>query len=543
MSRHVVAGVLLLTVGGCSLIPDYERPPLPVAAAYPAGPAYPSSNLSTAQALQSADTIGWRDFFADPQLQTLVEISLRNNRNLRIAALNIASAQAQYRIQRSDLFPHISLSGIGQFGTLPEQTSIASGGFGGGSGGTGAAASTTSSAASLGSTGTTSAIATAPTAVTTTPSQHISYRYYNVGLGFASYELDLFGRLRSLTSQALETYLANIETARSTQISLIAEVASAYFTVLADRELLRITNETVKSEEDAYNLTMQQFRGGTTTLLSVRQAETALETARANVPLYVRQAAVDENALVLLLGQPIPADLPLGRGLDHQDLMTDLPAGLPSDLLLRRPDIVAAEHNLLAANASIGAARAAFFPSISLTSTGGVAGSQLSRLFTAGGLTWSFAPQINLPIFTAGQNQGNLDLAKVQTSIQVATYEQTIQTAFREVSDALAGLQTYVDQVKAQQRLVDASADSLRLSLLRFQGGVDSFLPVLQAQQSLYPAQQNLLSLKQAQLTNYINLYKALGGGLVERTVARTEVPATAPLAATPAINQVATSR
>ena len=529
MKRFALACTALLAVGGCSLIPDFMRPDLPVSATYPTGPAYPIQNLTAEQALQSADTIGWRNFFPDLRMQAYIEIALRNNRNLRIAALNVQSAQALFRVQRADLFPHISLSGIGEFGTLPEQTSIASSGASGGS-----TASTTGASTVGTATGATSAtgsvVASTPTMVSNTPAQHISYRYYNVGLGFSSYELDLFGRLRSLSSQAFETYLASAETARSTQISLIAEVASAYLTVLADRELLRITNETVKSEQDAYDLTMQLLRGGTTTLLSVRQAETALETAKANVPLYTRQAAQDENALVLLLGQPMPDNLPLGRGLDNQDLITTLPAGLPSALLLRRPDIVAAEHNLLAANASIGAARAAFFPSISLTSSGGVAGSQLSRLFTAGALNWSFAPQINLPIFTAGQNQGNLDYAKIQKSIQVATYEQTIQTAFREVADALAGRQTYVDQVLAQQRLVDAAADSLRLSLMRFRGGVDSFIPVLQAQQSLYPAQQTLLSLKQAQLTNDINLYKALGGGLVERTVAPSVVPAQAPI-------------
>ena len=529
MSRLLLAA-LALTLGSCSLIPDLDAPPLPVSATYPTGAAYQDPNLTAEQAVQRADTIGWRNFFPDQRMQALIEISLRNNRNLRIAALNVATAQAQYRVQRSDLFPHISLSGVGEYGTLPEQTSIASSGAGGRSGAassSGAAGSTaaTTAASNLPGAATTSVVANAPTSLTTTPAQHISYRYYNVGLGFASYELDVFGRLRSLTTQAFETYLANADTARSTQISLIAEVASGYLTVLADRELLRITNDTVKSEQDAYDITNQMFKGGTTTLLSVRQAETALETAKANIPLYTRQSAQDENALVVLIGQPIPTDLPVGRGLDHQDLLANLPAGLPSDLLLRRPDIVAAEHNLLSANASIGAARAAFFPSISLTSSGGVAGSQLSRLFTAGGLTYSFAPQVNIPIFTAGQNQGNLDLAKLQKNIQIATYEQTIQTAFREVSDALAGRQTYVDQVAAQQRLVDAAADSVRLSLMRFRGGVDSFLPVLQAQQSLYPAQQNLLSLKQAQLTNYINLYKALGGGLVETTVS----PATAP--------------
>lgn len=496
-------------VSGCSLIPDYLRPGLPVSPTYPTGPAYKDATLTPMEARRSADTIGWREFFPDQRLQALIAIAIENNRNLRVAVLNVAKAQAQYRVQRSDLFPHISASGVGEYGTLPERTSITSSSASGGN-------------ASSGTVGGTSAVASSPTSVTTTGGQHISYRYYNVGLGFTAFELDLFGRLRSLTSEAFEQYLATAETARSTQISLVAEVASAYITTLADDALLKITQETVTSEQSAYDLTNTLFNGGATTLLSVRQAETALESARANLSLYTRQRAQDENALVLLLGQPVPADLPPARRLDEQDLLASLQVGLPSDLLLRRPDVVAAEHNLLAANASIGAARAAFFPSITLTSSGGVAGSQLSRLFTGAGLTWSFAPQVNLPIFTAGQNQGNLDLAKIQTNIQVAQYEQTIQTAFREVADALAGRATYVDQVHSEQRLVDAAADSLRLSLMRFRAGVDSFIPVLQAQQTLYPAQQTLLSLKQTQLTNEINLYKALGGGTSETGALRS---------------------
>jgi outer membrane protein, multidrug efflux system len=482
-------------LGGCSLVPDYLRPDLPVAPSYPTGAAYKGANQTPAQAAASADGIGWRDFFTDPRLQSLIDAAIRNNRDLRVAALNVAAAQAQYRVQRSDLFPQIGLNGAGEFGSLPEGTALPISGTSVGSGSGGAA-----------------------TNVVPTGSEHVSYRYYSAGIGFTSYELDLFGRLRSLTSQAFEQYLGYAETARSSQISLVAEVASGYLAVLADQALLKITEDTLASETASYTLTNTMFKGGTTTLISVRQAETAVDTARANLALYTRQAAQDENALVLLLGEPMPADLPLGRGLDEQGLLSDLPPGLPSDLLFRRPDIAAAEHNLIAANANIGAARAAFFPSISLTGSGGVAGSQFSHLFTGGGLTWSFEPQLNIPIFTAGQNQGNLDLAKVQKNIQVAQYEKTIQTAFREVSDALAARTTYIDQVKAQQQLVDAAADSVRLSTLRFRTGVDTYLPVLTAQQSLYSAQQTLLNLKQAQLANLVTLYKALGGGWHEHT-------------------------
>jgi multidrug efflux system outer membrane protein len=302
-------------------------------------------------------------------------------------------------------------------------------------------------------------------------------------------------------------------------------VANAWLTVLADRELLRLTQETVDSDQRSLDLTQRTLNGGTNTLLAVRQAQTALQTARANLGQYQRQEAQDTDALVLLLGQPIPPDLAHTTGLAGQNLLTDIPAGLPSDLLTRRPDIRAAEHNLMAANANIGAARAAFFPSITLTASGGVAGSQLSHLFTRGATTFSFDPQINIPIFTAGQNQANLDLAKVQKNIQVAQYEKTIQTAFREVADGLVGRTTYMDQVREQQALVDAAADSLRLSQLRFREGVDTFLPVLDAQRTLYTAQQQLLQLQEAQLANLVTLYKALGGGWTDTVTTQASNP------------------
>jgi multidrug efflux system outer membrane protein len=493
-----VSAVALL--GGCSLIPDYHRPGLPVATSYPTGDAYKVARQSPKQAGLSADAIGWRDFFTDERLRSLIDIALRNNRDLRVAALNVAVAQAQYRVQRSDLFPQISASPVAELGSLPGSAAIPTGTTGVGSAGT--AGSPTNSN------------------LITTGAQHVPYHFYDVGVGFTSYELDLFGRLRSMTSQAFQQYLSQAETVRSSQISLVAEVASAYLSVLADQELLRVTQDTLTSEQASYDLTNAMFKQGSTTLLSLRQSETAVDTARSSLAQYTRQQAQDENALVLLLGEPMPANLPAGRGLDEQGLLSDLPAGLPSDLLFRRPDIVAAEHSLIAANANIGAARAAFFPSISLTASGGVAGSQLNRLFTSAGTIWSFEPEITIPIFTAGQNQAELDLAKVQKNIQVAQYEKAIQTAFREVSDALAARATYADQVKAQQQLVDAAADSVRLSTMLFRTGVDNYLPLLTAQQTLYSAQQMLLNLKQAELSNLVTLYKALGGGWNEQTSA-----------------------
>jgi multidrug efflux system outer membrane protein len=492
LSALLLAGTML---AGCSLIPDYERPAEPVAAAYPQGPAYRAED-KTPPAV-TADALGWRDFFADPALQQLIGIALQNNRDLRVATLNIQSAQAQYRSQFANLFPQIAATGAGEFEEIPGSSALAFGGGGGGAS-TGGAASSASQIP--------------------TGSKAVNFRFFNAGIGFTNYELDLFGKIRSQSDQAFEQYLGQEETRRSAQISLVAEVAGGYFAVLADRELVHLTEETLKSETASYDLAKLQLNGGTATALAARQAETAVDTARASLIQYTRQEAQDENALVLLLGQPIPADLPTGKGLDGQGLVADLPVGLPSDLLERRPDIVAAEHDLVAANANIGAARAAFFPSIALTASEGVSSTNLSHLFTGAAETWSFAPQLTVPIFTAGQNEANLDLAKAQKSIQVAQYEKAIQTAFREVADALAAHGTYGSQVKAQEDLVAATQDSLNLSQMRFKAGVDSYLPVLDAERSLYGAQQSLLTLKQAQLTQQATLYKALGGGWVEKT-------------------------
>jgi len=294
---------------------------------------------------------------------------------------------------------------------------------------------------------------------------------------------------------------------------LVAEVANAYLTLLADQELLRVTQDTLSSQEASYKLTKMSYDGGIDTALDLRQAETSVDTARANLAQYTRQAAQDQNALVLLLGSPLPADLPPGAGLDEQQLLAELPAGLPSDLLVRRPDILAAEHNLMAANASIGAARAAFFPSVTLTGNYGTASTQLSGLFDHGSTAWTFSPQISLPIFAAGAHVAALDLAKVQKNISIVQYEQAIQTAFREVADALAGRSTLDSQIAADQALLEATRESYRLSDMRFRDGVDNYLGVLDSQRSLYTAQQTLVGVKLSRLQNLVTLYKALGGG------------------------------
>ncbi|HTV52222.1 MAG TPA: efflux transporter outer membrane subunit [Steroidobacteraceae bacterium] len=496
-ARRGFAVALTLLLAACTLAPHYTRPVLPVADTWPADAQSGSAPQSAAAdepavrarpAVPGAE-IGWSDFFSDPRLRRLIEIALRNNRNLRVAMLNVGASQAQFRVQRANLFPFIGASGAAVVEKLPGNGAIQIAG-------SGSSASAVQPEGAPGST----------------------FRYYSAGIGITSYELDLFGRLRSLSTQAFEQYLASAESRRSAQLSLVGEVAADYFAVLADEALLKITDETLVSQTQSYDLTKAMFDRDTTTLLSLKQAESAVDAARANLSLYQRQLAQDSHALVLVLGQAPPPDLPAGTDIDSQNLLADLPAGLPSDLIVRRPDILAAEHTLRAANANIGAARAAFFPRIELTGSDGVASTRLSSLFGKGTGTWSFAPTITLPIFAGGQNRANLDLAGIEKRIEIAQYELSIQTAFREVADALAARSTYREQRLAQEALVAANADAYRLAQMRFQAGVDSYLATLDAERSLYAARQGLVTLKQAELTNLVTLYKALGGGWSEHT-------------------------
>jgi outer membrane protein, multidrug efflux system len=474
-------------LSACTLMPHYQRPQSPVPSQWPADapgttPTPPAAATPDANpAAVSADQIGWRDFFTDPRLERLIEVALANNRNLRIAVLNVSASEAQFRVERGNLFPAISASGSEVAERLPGGAAVPLGGLG-------------SPVEPVGSQGTT-------------------FRYFSAGIGFTNYELDLFGRERSLTTAAFEQYLAQSETRRSTQISLVAEVATDYFAVLADQALVKITQDTLQSESQSYELTRAMYEHDTTTLLSLRQAESAVDAARASLAQYQRQLAQDTHALALVLGQEIPADLPHGKDLDDPALLADIPAGLPSALLTQRPDILSAEHALRSANANIGAARAAFFPSIQLTASGGTESGRLSGLFRPGAATWNFAPTISLPIFTGGQNRANLDLAHIEKNVAIAQYELAIQTGFREVSDALSARGTYVDQRRAQGALVAADAEAYRLADMRFRTGVDSYLATLDAQRSLYAAQQDLVTVREAELANQVTLYKALGGG------------------------------
>ncbi|MBS3184998.1 MULTISPECIES: efflux transporter outer membrane subunit [unclassified Pseudomonas] len=463
MPRHALSLCAVLLCG-CSLVPDYQRPAAPVPEQFPQGPAYQGDAL----ARQHAED--WRQVFQDPVLRQLIDRALANNRDLREAALNVEAYRAQYRIQRADLLPKVSADAQGKRQYLPR-----------------------------GMTGT---------------DQGMISSTYAATLGISAYELDLFGRVRSLSDQALLTYLASEEARRSTQLSLVASVASAYLTWRADQELLVLSQETLAADQRSLRLTSAQRRAGTVSALDQIQSRTSVDSTRATVARYQRQVAQDLNQLTLLVGTPVEGDLAALPLADEQ--IAGLPAGLPSDLLRRRPDIVQAEYQLRAANANIGAARAAFFPSISLTANAGSTSPQLSGLFDGGSGTWLFQPQISLPIFTAGSLRASLDYATLQKDIQVAQYQKAIQGAFQEVADGLAARATYQRQLQAQRELVASNQRYYDLAEHRYRNGVDSSLTFLDAQHSLFTAQQGLISDRLAQLVAEVNLYAALGGGWQE---------------------------
>jgi multidrug efflux system outer membrane protein len=456
-----------LGLAGCAtLAPDYTRPPAPVPAAWPSGPAYKESAAQPTGG--AAADLAWRDFFISPGLRKVIELALANNRDLRLAALNLEKTRALYQIQRAELSPAVNASGSGSEQRLPAGVS--------------------------------------PTG------QSMVARQYEVNLGFSSYELDFFGRIRSLKDRALEQYLASEQARRSTQITLVGEVANTYLTLAADRQYLKLAQDTLKSQEATYTLIQRRLAVGVSSELDLRQAQTRVEAARVDIARYLGRVAQDENALTLLVGSPVPEEfLPTESGTVAG--LKELSVGLPSEVLQRRPDILEAENRLKAANANIGAARAAFFPRITLTTGFGTTSTELSGLLGSGSASWIFAPRITLPIFDGGRNQANLEAAEADRAIALAQYEKAIQSAFREVADALAQKGTVGDQLEAQQSLVDASARSYHLAEARYQSGIDSFLPVLDAQRALYGAQQGLIAVRLARQTNGVTLYKVLGGG------------------------------
>jgi len=473
LRQHAAIVATVALAAGCSLQPLYQRPAAPVAAAFPAGEAYKDLASGPGSTTLPATDIGWRNFLADPRLQRLVGIALENNRDLRVAVLNVAQVQAQYRVQRAALFPAVSA---------------------------GASASSSKTPGSLSTSG----------------SATVAHDFA-ANLSVA-WEIDFFGRLHSLSDAAFQQYLATAHARQAAEILLVSQVADQYLTVLASDEQLAVTRGTLQTAQASYKILQMQFDAGTASELDLRLSQTIVEQAQANYAAQVRLRAQAENALVLLLGQPLPQDLPPPVRLGDQAILADIPAGLPSDLLTRRPDILQAEAVLRSENANIGAARAAFFPRITLTGALGTASSTLGGLFGAGSSAWSFVPSLVLPIFDAGANQANLDIAKVQKDIGIAQYEKAIQTAFREVSDGLAARGTYDDQLAAMQRLTEAEQSRLKLAQMLYDNGVDSYLDVLTAQTDLYNAQQALVSAQLNSLTSLVDLYRSLGGGWIQHT-------------------------
>ena len=473
-TRAAAAALALALAGpaalaGCSLAPRYQRPAAPVADAFPSGPSPAAPAAAPAAVLAEA---GWRDVFADPRLQALVALALAQNRDLRVAALNAELVRAQFRIQRAAQLPALAATGSGTRQHTPADLSLS------------------------GKEGSSSA--------------------WSVGAA-ASFELDLFGRVRSLADAALEQYLASEEARRATHLALVSAVADQYLASRAAEEQVALAQATLEAVDASLALTRRAAAAGRVSELDLRTAEAQVETARFNLAAAGQARARAASALALLVGAPLPADLPAPLPLDGAQLVAELPAGVPSEVLVRRPDVLAAEHALKSANAVIGAARAAFFPSISLTGFGGTASASLDGLFGGGSLSWSFSPRVTLPIFAGGALRASLDAAELRTAIEVARYERAVQGAFREVADGLEARGWLDEQLRAQAARVAAEERRFQLSELRYRGGVDSYLTVLTAQRDLYAARQQLIQVRLARLVNLVDLYRSLGGGWSER--------------------------
>ena len=474
--RFRLALVAALAVAGCTLEPHLKEPAPPVAKQWPIAP-----TTTSAEGAPAAADVGWQDFFTDPKLGKLIALALDNNRDLRLAALDVERARAQYRIERGALLPSIDLSASSTREKLPASSSF-----------------------------------------TGTP---YTLSYYSIGVGTTAYQIDLFGRVRSASHAALQSYLALEETHRAVEITLLGELARAYLTLAADQELERLARETLASQQASLRLRTEEHDLGAISGLELAQAKTTVESARVDVERFAGNLALDRDNLTLLAGAPLDDDL-LPAGLDGGvTALAPLPAGLPAEVLLRRPDVRSAEHQLRSANADIGVARAAFFPSITLTANAGYASRQLSSLFDAGNRLWTFVPQLTAPIFHGGRLMASLKVAKVNRDAAVAQYEKAIQSGFREVADALALAASLGREIDAQQALVAAAGDAYRLAGERRELGLDSFLTVLDAQRTLYAAQQGLISLRMAEQSNRATLYQALGGGWRATTAVAADGP------------------
>lgn len=460
-----LAALAALGLAGCTFDPAYQRPAPPVPAAWPQGPSYAAPVAGPA-----AETLAWRSFFRDPKLQDVIAQALANNRDLRVAVGNIEAARASFQVQRAELLPNVSASA----GYTKERLPAAQTGLGFG----------------------------------------YSTGIYSASLGLSAWEIDLFGRLRSLTRAAQEQYLASEEARRAVQTSLISQVASDWLALAADRDLLRIAQDTLKSQQASLDLTQARFDHGEASMVEVSQAQTTVQQARADVAQFTTQTAQDKNALDLVVGATV-AESQLPDGLPPTAAMlTELPAGTSSVVLLQRPDVLQAEHQLKASNAQIGAARSAFFPTISLTGAAGLASPALGQLFSGASHSWSYSPTATLPIFAGGANVANLRGARAQHDIAVAQYEKAIQTAFSEVADALARRGTIAEQIDAERQNEAAASTAFQLENARYVRGSETYLNVLIAQRALYNARQALVSAQLVELTNAVSLYRALGGGV-----------------------------
>jgi multidrug efflux system outer membrane protein len=468
MKKLFFLAITIITLGtGCSLAPDYTRPEAPVSTEWPAGPAY--KEIRTETLAPQAQDMEWQAFFTDQRMRKVIRTALSHNRDLRLAALNVQRARALYGIQEAELFPSFNATGSGIRQRIPADLSM-------------------------------------------TGKETISSQY-SVNFGITAWEIDFFGRIRNLKDRALEEFLATEQARRSAQISIVSAVAGAYLNLAAARDHLRMAESTLRTQKEAFKLIRRRYEIGLVSELDVHRARIQVETARGDLARFTQQAAQAENALNLLVGSPapVPEEL-LPPGLTDIPSTADISPGIPSGVLLRRPDILAAEHRLKGAYANIGAARAAFFPRISLTTTVGTASRELTGLFKAHSAVWSFAPQIVLPIFDARLWSAHR-VTKVDREIALTRYEKAIQTAFREVADALAVQGTVDAQMAAQESLVSTLAETHRLSTVRYNKGIDSYLGVLDAQRSLYAAEQGLISIRLARAANQVRLFAVLGGG------------------------------
>ena len=467
-----VTGLLIITglvLGGCTLAPDYIQPPAPVQNAWPQ---VDSVSAVTSEAPPAAE-LNWQSFFADSKLRQVVALALENNRDLRLASLNVERARGLYGIQRAELYPSLNATGAYSKERLAENASFGS-------------------------------------------SQ--VRESYSVNFGISAWEVDFFGRIRSLKAQALEAFFASEEARRGAQISLVSEVARAYLTLAADQENLQLSRATLATRQQSYELIQKSYAIGYATELDLRQAQIPLEAARVEVARFTQLVAQDKNALTLLAGSNVAEQL-LPADLSGVAAPAEVSAGLPSEVLLQRPDILAAEHQLKGAYAFLGAARAAFFPRITLTSTLGTASSELSGLFDAGSKTWLFSPSLSLPVFDA-RTWAAYRVSQTDRDIAVAQYEKAIQTAFREIADALAVKDTIDEQIKAQLALTSTTAEAHRLANLRYEHGLDNYLGVLDAERALFAARQNLVTLRLAKEANQVRLFAVLGGGADQLRVA-----------------------